>query len=62
MGHVLGAKKSYFLIRGAEADKAIERIARRVLGGAHPTTVGVEAELQYSRAALRERETPSTSP
>ena len=48
-----------------EAVKTLEdtaRIARRVLGGAHPTTVGVEAELQYSRAALRERETPSTSP
>ena len=34
------------------------RTARRVLGGAHPTTQGVEAELQNARAALRARETP----
>ena len=37
------------------------RIARRTLGGAHPVTVEVEGELQLSRAALRARETPSTS-
>ena len=36
----------------------IERIARRVLGGAHPTTEGIEADLQHARAALRARETP----
>ena len=36
-------------------------IARRVLGGAHPHTEGMEAELQNARAALRARETPSTS-
>ena len=36
------------------------RTARRVLGGAHPTTQGVEAELQNARAALRARETPSS--
>ena len=35
-----------------------ERIARRVLGGAHPTVVGVEVDLRISRAALRARETP----
>jgi len=35
-----------------------ERIARRVLGGAHPTTVGIEKTLQEARAALRARETP----
>ena len=29
-----------------------ERIARRVLGGAHPITKGVERELQMSRAVL----------
>ena len=34
------------------------RIARRVLGGAHPTTVGIERNLRESRAALRARETP----
>ena len=36
-----------------------DRIARRVLGGAHPTTKGVESELRDARAALRARETPS---
>ena len=36
-----------------------ERIARRVLGGAHPTTVGIESSLENSREALRARETPS---
>ena len=30
--------------------------ARRVLGGAHPTTVGIEAALGEARAALRARE------
>ena len=34
----------------------IERIARRVLGGAHPTTRGIELHLQDARAALRARE------
>ena len=38
-----------------------ERTARRVLGGAHPTTEGIEEDLEMSRAALRARETPSTS-
>jgi len=32
------------------------RIARRVLGGAHPVTDGIENELQDARAALRARE------
>ena len=36
-----------------------ERTARRVLGGAHPTTAWIEGELQKARAALRARETPS---
>ena len=35
-----------------------ERIARRVLGGAHPTTVEIEEHLRNSRTALRARETP----
>ena len=35
-----------------------ERIARRVFGGAHPLTTGIEDELQKARAALRARETP----
>ena len=29
-----------------------ERIARRVLGGAHPLTTGIDHELQASRAVL----------
>ena len=38
----------------------IERTARRVLGGAHPTTVGIEEALRNSLSALRAREaTPS---
>ena len=37
-----------------------ERIARRVLGGAHPVTVGIEGALRAARAALRARETPET--
>ena len=36
-----------------------ERIARRVLGGAHPSTEGIVGSLQEARAALRARETPS---
>ena len=35
------------------------RIARRVLGGSHPTTMGIEVCLRLARAALRARETPS---
>ena len=38
-----------------------ERTARRVLGGAHPTTTGIEAELRRARADLCARETPPTS-
>ena len=33
-----------------------ERTARRVLGGAHPITKGIEREVTMSRAALRARE------
>ena len=36
-------------------------IARRVLGGTHPTAKGIEHHLQNARAALRIRETPPTS-
>ena len=36
------------------------RTARRVFGGSHPTTKGIELELQKARAVLRARETPST--
>ncbi len=34
----------------------VERTARRVLGGAHPTTTGVVRSLQEARAALRARD------
>jgi hypothetical protein len=34
------------------------RIARRVMGGAHPTTMGIEDEVRDARAVLRARETP----
>ena len=37
----------------------IEPIARRVFGGAHPTTAGIERHLGLARAALRAREQPS---
>jgi hypothetical protein len=39
----------------------VERIARRVFGGAHPIVMGVEDDLQDARAALRARETPPSS-
>ena len=35
-----------------------ERIARRVLGGTHPLTAGIENDLRNAWAALRARETP----
>ena len=34
------------------------RIAQRVFGGAHPTTMKIEEGLREARAALRARETP----
>ena len=39
----------------------VEPIARRVLGGAHPTVVELEKSLRSARAALRARETPPPS-
>ncbi len=39
----------------------IERIARRVFGGAHPLTEGIQIELQNARETLRARETPPPS-
>jgi len=38
-----------------------ERTARRVLGGAHPTTESVETALRNARAALRAREAPPSN-
>ena len=37
-----------------------ERIARRVLGSAHPITGVIESSLREARAALRARDTPSS--
>ena len=39
----------------------VERTARRVLGGAHPITRGIEESLREARAHLRARETPPPS-
>ena len=49
------------LREGVTILEEIEPTMRRVLGGAHPLTVDVEANLREARAALRARETPSTS-
>ena len=38
-----------------------EQTMRRVLGGAHPLTTGIEGSLQNARAALRAREAPPSS-
>ena len=35
----------------------VERIARRVLGGAHPLAMQIELDLRGARAALSARET-----
>jgi len=37
------------------------RTSRRVLGGAHPLTKGIEIAQRHARAALRARETPPTT-
>ena len=37
------------------------RAIRRVFGGTHPFTAGIERQLRNARAALRARETPPTS-
>ena len=38
-----------------------ERTARRVLGGTHPITTGIEGNLREARAALRARDTPGSA-
>ena len=38
-----------------------ERIARRVFGGANPTTEGIERSLELARATLHARETANES-
>ena len=45
------------LLEAVETGEETVRIARRVLGGAHPITTGTEGELRRARAALRARET-----
>ena len=39
----------------------LERVVRRVFGGAHPFVAAFEESLQNAREALRARETPSGS-
>ena len=39
----------------------IERIARRVFGGAHPDVANIEKALQDARDVLRARETPGNA-
>jgi len=45
------------LREAVETSEEIERTARRVFGGAHPLTGGIESELQQARATLTARET-----
>jgi len=40
----------------------VERTARRVFGGAHPTVQQIEVALRDARAALRALETPPPPP
>ena len=49
------------LSEAVETLEDLERTARRVLGGAHPTTVNIERALQMARAMLAARETPPTT-
>ena len=50
-------------LRGAVTTlEETERVARRVLGGAHPRTVDLESVLRHARAALAARETPLSPP
>jgi len=49
-------------LREAESTLAeTARIARRFLGGAHPTVMRIESSLEASRAALRARDTPRSA-
>ena len=61
---VLQAASADFLTRALESRApgrySLKRTARRVFGGAHPTTEMIELQLRYARAALRARETPSS--
>ena len=46
------------LREAVETLEETERIARRVLGGAHPLTAGMEKALRAARASIAARETP----
>ena len=50
------------LREGVATHEDAGRIARRVFGGAHPLTTGIEEWLGCARAALRARETPPPPP
>ena len=50
-----------FLREAVGTLEEIEPIARRVLGGAHPVTEGIEGDLRKAQAGLRARETPPPS-
>ena len=47
------------LREAVETLEETDRTARRVLGGAHPTTTAIEGSMQAARA-IRARETPPT--
>ena len=64
---ILGYARALYKDPGATLDDVREavttledmaRTARRVFGGAHPSTTGIEKSLQSARAALHARETP----
>ena len=46
---------------GAAMLEEMERTARRVLGGAHPTTVDIERALRHAQATLFVREKQSSA-
>ena len=48
------------LREGVTTLEDVERTARRVFGGAHPNTMGIEGSLRDARAALRAREAEAT--
>ena len=49
------------LREGVATLEDIDPIARRVLGGTHPLTVDMQADLRAARAALRARDTPGSA-
>ena len=53
--------RRYDLREAVETLEETERIAQRVLGGAHPVTAGIERHLRAARAALAAREATQPS-